>query len=133
MDAATRDLVRRRADDRCEYCRTPQAVVPFISFHIEHIVARQHLDDDSADNLALACDRCNAYKGTNIATLDAESRERIDLFHPRRDSWGDHFRIDGATIIGLTPAGRATVRLLHINDDRRVNLREAWLLEGGAL
>ncbi len=133
MDAATRDLVRHRAGNRCEYCRTPEAAVPFISFHIEHIVARQHMDDDSAENLALACDRCNAYKGTNIATLDAETRDRVDLFHPRQDHWEDHFRFDRATIVGLTPAGRATVRLLHMNDDRRINLREQWLIEGGAL
>ncbi len=107
--------------------------MPFISFHIEHIVARQHLDDDSAGNLALACDRCNAYKGTNIATLDAETRDRVDLFHPRQEHWEAHFRFDAATIVGLTPAGRATVRLLHMNDDRRINLREQWLIEGGAL
>ena len=44
MDASTRELVRRRAGDRCEYCRMPQAATPFIPFHLEHIIAKQHVD-----------------------------------------------------------------------------------------
>jgi hypothetical protein len=55
MDAATRRLVRQRAQDRCEYCRMPQSAAPFLTFHVEHIQARQHIKDDSPDNLALAC------------------------------------------------------------------------------
>ncbi len=37
MDTALRQIVRRRADGRCEYCRLAQNVEP-LSFHIEHIV-----------------------------------------------------------------------------------------------
>jgi 5-methylcytosine-specific restriction endonuclease McrA len=67
MDA-TRDLVRRRAGDRCEYCLLPQQAMPLLSFHVEHVIAKQHLNDATDDpaNLALACNRCNAYKGTNL-------------------------------------------------------------------
>ncbi|MEQ8786804.1 MAG: hypothetical protein RIC55_10920 [Pirellulaceae bacterium] len=35
-------------------------------------------------------------------------------------------------VIGLTPTGRATVRLLNMNAPRRVQLREEWLDERGA-
>ena len=58
MDVATRRLVRERARDRCEYCRLPQAAVQ-ATFHVEHIIAKQHVVDDAPSNLALACDRCN--------------------------------------------------------------------------
>lgn len=63
MDATTRDFVRRRAANCCEYCHLPQEATPFISFHVEHIVARQHLDEvvDDPVGLAFACDRCNAF------------------------------------------------------------------------
>jgi hypothetical protein len=54
MDVATQRLERRRADHRCEYCRLPQYAAPFLTFHIEHIQSRQHIQDDSIDNLALA-------------------------------------------------------------------------------
>jgi hypothetical protein len=57
MDAATRDLIRRRAEDRCEYCLLSQGHSE-LTHHIEHTVATQHLGPDSVDNLALACHRC---------------------------------------------------------------------------
>ena len=57
MDAATRQLVRQRASNCCEYCRLPQATQPFVTFHIDHIIARQHGGTDNPDNLCLACQR----------------------------------------------------------------------------
>src|SRR5437868_12226190 len=64
MDATTRDLVRQRAGGRCEYCRLHQEHSS-LKHHIEHITAKQHGGSDGADNLALACHRCNLHKGTN--------------------------------------------------------------------
>ena len=131
MDDATRLLVRERAGFACEYCRIPQAATPFIAFHIEHIIARQHLDEDQ-DNpagLALACDRCNAFKGPNLASIDPYTGEKVVLFHPRFDNWSDHFVSDAGIVRGLTPIGRATARLLNMNDQRRVELRSQWLSE----
>lgn len=57
MDAATRRLFRPRARERCEYCRLPQAAQPFVTFHVEHIIARQHGGSDDPMNLCLACER----------------------------------------------------------------------------
>jgi hypothetical protein len=133
MDAATREFVERRAIHRCEYCHTPQAAVPLIHFHIDHVVARQHADDGTRGNLALACDRCNLFKGSNLASVDPASGTIVPLFNPRNDEWSAHFRFDGARIIGLTPTGRATVRLLVMNASRRLELREEWLAEGKGL
>jgi hypothetical protein len=133
MDATTREFVTRRAAHRCEYCHTPQAAAPFIPFHIDHVVAKQHLTDDTVQNLALACDRCNLFKGSNLASVDPANGIVVLLFHPRNDVWSAHFHFDGATIIGRTPSGRATVRLLEMNAPRRLELREEWLAEGNKL
>ena len=105
MDAAVRNLVRERVGNRCEYCRLPQESYD-LTFHIEHIVASQHQQDDDPSNLALACDRCNLHKGTNLVTIDYETSERVDLFNPRTNSWDEHFSFVGAEIIGLTPTRR---------------------------
>src|SRR5438093_12560291 len=130
MDARTREFVRRRAANACEYCRIAQESTPLIPFHIEHIVPKQHGGTDDPDYLALACDRCNAYKGPNLTSIDPHTGVVVVLFHPRQDLWTDHFVLRGGQIIGLTPKGRATVRLLNMNASRRVQLRKEWLIEG---
>lgn len=135
MDAATRDLVRRRAGYRCEYCLLPQEASPLLTFHVEHIIAKQHIDED-VDNpniLALACNRCNAYKGTNLTTIDPDTKQTVALFNPRQDVWKDHFMFRNAEIVGITPTGKATVRLLHMNAPQRLELRQQWLDDGGEL
>ncbi len=131
MDENKRNLVRQRAGFACEYCHMPQEAVSWATFHIEHIIARQHDGGDEADNLALACTRCNLYKGPNLSAIDPDSGNVVMLYHPRRDPWKDHFRFDGARIIGQTPIGRATVRLLQMNALHRVEAREEWLQQGG--
>ena len=105
MDAITREFVRKRAANRCEYCHIPQEATPFISFHVEHVVARQHTQDDSRDNLALACDRCNAFKGANLTSIDPETGQVVSLFNPRIDKWSEHFRPEAGELFGLTPTG----------------------------
>ena len=127
MDTGLQELVRRRAGNACEYCRLPQDAIPLISFHIDHIVSRQHVGSDEPGTLALACDRCNAYKGPNLTSIDPATNAVVLLFNPRQDVWGDHFAVRVGYITGLTPKGRATVRLFHMNAPRRVELREAWL------
>jgi len=113
----------------------PQEATPFIAFHVEHVIARQHLDDenDAPEGLAYACDRCNAFKGPNLSSLDPETGGKVDLFNPRIDAWSDHFNISHGVIVGMTPIGRATARLLNMNATRRVELRLQWLDEGGPL
>ncbi|MCB0559848.1 MAG: hypothetical protein H6573_01055 [Lewinellaceae bacterium] len=54
------------------------------------------------------------------------------LFHPRKDTWTDHFEwdIDYQQVIGITPTGRATVRTLHLNRRELANLRAITRLTG---
>ncbi len=129
MDSATRDIVRRRAHNRCEYCLLPQ-LHSALAHHVEHIIARQHGGADEVDNLALACHRCNLCKGPNLTSIDSVSGEVVPLFHPRRDAWEAHFRMRGAHFEGITATGRATVSLLSMNDARRLDLRRELLLLG---
>lgn len=123
MAAATRRQVRERAGDRCEYCRIPQPAQPLARFHIEHIIAQKHGGEDDLSNLALACHYCNVHKGPNLSGVDPEDGQVVPLFHPRRDIWDEHFAVDGGFIVGLTPTGRATVRVLEMNATERVELR----------
>jgi hypothetical protein len=112
MDEATRELVWQRAGQRCEYCLIPQEATPFFTFHVEHIVAKQHVaPTDDPRGLCLSCNRCNAYKGPNLSSVDPETNEIVVLFNPRQDSWNDHFVLRGGEIRGITPTGRATVHL----------------------
>jgi hypothetical protein len=122
VDAATHALVRERANDRCEYCLLPQKYCD-LTHHIEHIVSKQHGGSDVDENLALACHRCNLRKGPNLTGIDPVSGELVRLFHPRHDRWEEHFFVDGFRIEGGTPIGRATVRVLAMNDTRRLELR----------
>lgn len=123
MDAATRGLVRERAGNLCEYCRLPQEATPFTTFHVEHITAKQHHGTNDPSNLALACHHCNAHKGPNLTGIDPETTQIVPLFHPRRDSWAEHFGRAGVLIVGLTPTGRATVDVLAMNEPDWVELR----------
>ena len=131
IDASLRDLVWHRAQGRCEYCRLPQRAIE-ATFHVEHILAQQHSppDADAPDNLALACHQCNLRKGTNLSTIDPTSGSVVQLFHPRRDDWHEHFALDGAAIVGRTATGRATVQLLQFNTSRRLELREGLIAAG---
>ena len=58
-----------------------------------------------------------------------QTQKIVLLFNPREDVWQDHFVLQGGEIVGLTPTGRATVRLLNMNAPHRVELREEWLAE----
>ena len=118
-----RDLVHSRAAERCEYCRIHQDDDPFFRFHIEHVVARQHGGATVESNLALACHHCNLHKGPNLTGIDPVTGDVVPLFNPREQRWEDHFLWRGIAIAGLTPIGRATVRVLAINARDRLALR----------
>lgn len=69
-------------------------------------------------------------KGPNIASIDPDTGEIVPLFHPRRNTWSEHFEWHEATLVGLTQIGRATVELLMINHPDYVLLRETLIDEG---
>jgi HNH endonuclease len=117
-----RDLVRQRAAFRCEYCLLGEGDSP-VAHHLEHIIAKQHGGSGDPENLALACQRCNLFKGPNLTGVDPVTERIVPLFHPRRDRWSDHFTEENGIIDGLTAIGRATAKVMAMNDPRRVELR----------
>ena len=125
MDARTRELVRQRAGQRCEYCHLRESAVPYLVFHVDHIIA-----SDDPQGLAWACSECNYHKGPNLASIDPETNEQATVFHPRIDDWESHFTVENGRIIGRTPAGRATARLLNMNAPRMVRLRRELVEQG---
>jgi hypothetical protein len=98
-----------------------------VPFQIDHIIARQHAGLSILENLALSCFHCNTHKGPNIASLDPLTGVLVALFHPRRDLWTQHIQWDGPLVVGLTPAGRATVRVLAMNDPLLVMVRQEMI------
>lgn len=129
MNRYLADFVRLRAGDLCEYCRLPQAYVRQ-RLHVEHIRAKQHGGPTVPANLALACQQCNLSKGPNATGFDPDTDAVVRLFHPRRQNWSRHFHWDGAILVGRTPAGRATVAVLAINEPNRVVRRMALIAAG---
>jgi hypothetical protein len=128
MRKALETQVRARARNRCEYCHLPEAMYLF-RFQIDHIIAEQHEGRTISSNLCLACPRCNAKKGPNIAGR-ARGGRVIRLFNPRRDQWTDHFRWNGPVIQGRTPVRRATIAVLEINEPSAVEFRRELMKEG---
>lgn len=125
MTEAVRRLVRERAGHRCEYCQLHQDDSPLAALHIEHVRPRKHGGTDDEDNLALACIDCNLRKGPNLTGIDPETGAVTVLFHPRQDSWNDHFEWQELHLVGRTAVGRATVQVLELNSDDRLDLRLA--------
>ncbi len=120
---SVRREVIARAQGACEYCRMRQDWEPFHTYHVEHIIARQHRGSDDPSNLALACHHCNLFKGPNLSSRDPDGDVLVPLFHPRLHEWPQPFRIESTQVIGLTDMGRTTVFLLEMNSDQRVDLR----------
>jgi len=69
--------------------------------------------------------RCNRFKGPNLSAIDPKTKRTVPLFNPRRQDWNNHFAVHGIAIVGLTPVGRATARLLRMNADDRLKVRAA--------
>ena len=129
VPVSLRDLVRRRANDTCEYCRMPQ-IFYRAPFQPDHIIAEMHRGKTVASNLCWTCFHCNLHKGPNLGGVDPKSGKKEWLFNPRRMKWSRHFRWDGPILIGLTPAGRTTIEVLNINGEEYVQTRAVLIAEG---
>jgi hypothetical protein len=123
IPAALRRSVEERANYCCEYCQLPSGL-SFFHHEIDHIIAEKHDGKTEAENLAYTCWRCNRHKGSDLGSFDPENDQFSFLFNPRQQTWSEHFRFDGTTILGLTAEGRTTVRLLQLNHEERMEERQ---------
>jgi hypothetical protein len=124
-----REQIRLRAGERCEYCHLPEQVSIY-GHHVDHIVASKHGGSSQLENLAWACFQCNVNKGTDIASLDLETGELTRFYDPRTAAGDEHFRLEGARVVGTTPQGRVTVHIFQINHPDQVESRRN-LMDGG--
>ncbi len=131
LSSEVRNFVANRAGHCCEYCRS-QEKFAVQSFSMEHIIPLSKGGKTKPENLAFACQGCNAHKYNKVEGIDPVTENSVALFHPRRQKWKDHFKwsADFASIIGITPSGRATVEALKLNRKGLVNLRKVLLAMG---
>ncbi len=129
IPALLRQEVYDRANGTCEYCLIPQEV-SFVSLEVDHIIARKHGGETESKNLALACSLCNKYKGSDLTSIDPESNIITPLFHPRIEKWIEHFHLNEAKIVPITPTGRVTAALLQLNQSERVAERKLLISVG---
>jgi hypothetical protein len=128
VPVALKQRVRERFANCCAYCRTAEELTVAI-FEIEHIIPQSAGGETVFENLCLACPTCNRYKADLTSAADPVTQTEVPLFHPQQQRWLDHFAWDdGATqIIGLTPAGRATIGLLRMNRPQLIRVRRMWV------
>jgi hypothetical protein len=126
-----RQRVAAAARHRCGYCLTAEEVVG-MPMELDHLIPESLNGPTEEDNLWLACTLCNDHKGNRIAGTDPEAGQVVRLFDPRHQVWAAHFRWTeaGDEIVGLTPAGRATVAVLQLNRPIRVVARRLWVGAG---
>jgi hypothetical protein len=129
VPAVLRRTVHERACGACEYCLVPEALA-FAAHEVDHVVAQKHGGATEAGNLALSCTLCNKHKGSDLASIDPETGALTPLYHPRRERWSEHFRIEAGKLIPLTSTARVTVQLLQLNHRDRVVERELLIAAG---
>ena len=113
----------------CAYCHSPEKLLG-IPLEADHITSVSLGGKTLIANLCLCCRTCNGYKWQITKARDPLTNRLVKLFHPRRQSWPEHFQWDaGATrIVGLTATGRATIEGLQMNNELMVNLRSLWVI-----
>jgi HNH endonuclease len=128
---ATKQRVRQRAGNRCEYCQSHQDYL-MGWLQIDHFLPVSKGGSNEDENLCLACELCNQYKWNQTEAIDPESQNIVGLFNPRRQVWHEHFdwSDDGVSIVGLTPYGRSTVVALKLNNSLALKVRGHWVSAG---
>lgn len=125
---ALRDQIRETASHRCEYCQTDQKITG-AQMSVDHILPTSKDGITAFENLCFACAWCNSFKYNKTHGVDPDNGQETILYNPRVQQWHDHFTwsSDGAFIIGQTPAGRATVDTLKLNNEYIVPARYRWI------
>jgi hypothetical protein len=85
---------------------------------------------DPEDQPADACERCNLFKGSDLAGIDPQTGQVERLYNPRADTWAQHFELRGPLIVGRRATSRATVEVLSMNAGQRLQLRAALIAHG---
>lgn len=119
INTALRQLVAARADHLCEYCLIHEDDT-FFGCEVDHIVSEKHGGQTEAENLAYACALCNRSKGSDVGSLTRTTGVFVRFFNPRSDFWGEHFVLDGASLVALSDIEEVTTRILGFNSSERL-------------
>ncbi len=120
-----KELIFKRANGLCEYCKSPADISPQ-PFAIEHIIPKSKTGKTTETNLALSCQGCNNYKYNKINGVDNLTGEIVDIYNPRKQEWINNFKWsdDVLEMIGITSTGRVTIDELKLNRTELQNLRK---------
>jgi HNH endonuclease len=107
-----KDWLRDEFQFRCIYCLFRERWYPsgYRSFSVEHVIPRSADRGGASEldyqNLAYACNRCNAF------------RVAENVLNPLQSPLNRHMEVndEDGSIRGLTPDGEKTIRILKLND-----------------
>jgi hypothetical protein len=130
ISRALRQRVAERFKHRCAYCRSSQQIG--VAMVVDHAVPHHAGGTTTIENLALACYRCNEFKGRRVNARDPQTGENVPLFNPCEQEWSKHFawNENGELILARTAVGRATIDALRLNNDWLVSARKIWMRVG---
>ena len=114
-----RDLVRRRAGYRCEFCGVHETDSGG-ELTIDHFQPKTRGGSNDPENLVYCCVRCNQHKLDYWPAGSGES----DLWNPRKDDRSEHFLIlEDGRLHPLTPTAVLTIGRLRLNRSPLVSYR----------
>ena len=121
ISAELRRSVVLRAEGLCEYCLLHESDA-FFPHQIDHIISEKHGGATETDNLALSCGNCNRLKGSDIASFVPGTSNLVRFFHPRTDTWSEHFALTGNGVFleALSDVGAATAHIFGFNEEERL-------------
>lgn len=122
-DNLLRDKLLIQADYECEYCHRILFDSPWQK---EHIKPKAQGGTDQFQNLAVSCPRCNLNKNQATEGIDFVTAKKARLFNPRKDKWGNHFGVVAGQLVGRTPIGRTTARLLFKRTEQQLPPDLSW-------
>lgn len=103
-------LVRERANFACEYCGVCETDAG-ATLTVDHFQPVSRGGNDEPANLVYACPRCNDHKGAWWSPGSSRS-----LWNPRQGPASEHLlKLADGRLIGLTPTGIVTIKLLRLN------------------
>ena len=131
ISQSLRQAIMARSPAYCCYCLTQQENSG-VRLTVDHIIPESLGGMTVLNNLCLACWDCNLIKGRRISAVSPLNQEEVALFHPLTQVWKEHFRWseDASLIVGLTPAGEATIHALKLNRLPLVEARRRWTKVG---
>ena len=118
MRQSLREIIRKRDDFRCCYCRVCESYVGS-KLTIDHFMPQCDGGNDTEDNLLYCCHACNEYKGT-YWTTEPDSQ----LLNPRTDNMEEHFNENvKGVLVARTARGKNHIRVLNLNRDELIKNR----------